>query len=116
MFRSLDFVYMPSKDVDADLKYYVEVLDAEQVFNIRDMGTQVAMLILGDGPRLLLAEHLEGELPILLYRVPNSKKAMYQLEKPVDLENAAHSPQVARLRQRRINFWFKVRLNAGAHL
>ena len=80
MFKSLDFIYMPSKNVDADLKYYSKVLNAEIVFNIRDMGTQVAMLILGDGPRLLLAEHLEGERPILLYRVDNLKKATKELK------------------------------------
>lgn len=80
MFQSLDFVYIPSKDVDADLKYYVEVLGAEKIFNISDMGTQVTMMKLGDGPRLLLARHLDGEVPILIYRVENLKKAMKELK------------------------------------
>jgi hypothetical protein len=93
IFGSLDFVYIPSKDVDKDLQYYVETLGAEKIFNINDMGTQVAMMKLGDGPRLLLAGHLEGEVPILIYRVENLKKAMDQLAAPVDLENATHSPQ-----------------------
>lgn len=80
LFLSLDFVYTPSKDVDADLKYYSEILGAEVVFNIKDMGTQVAQVKLGDGPRLLLAGHLEGELPILVYRVDNLKQAMKELK------------------------------------
>ncbi len=62
LFKSLDFVYMPSKDVGADLKYYAEVLGAEVVFNITDMGTQVAQVKLGEGPRLLLAGHLNGRI------------------------------------------------------
>jgi hypothetical protein len=80
IFGSLDFVYIPSKDVDADLEYYVKMLGAEKVFNINDMGTQVAMMKLCDGPRLLLAGHLEGEVPILIYRVENLKKAMKELK------------------------------------
>jgi len=38
MFLALDFIYMPSQDVDKDLKYYLEVLGAEEVFNINDEG------------------------------------------------------------------------------
>lgn len=80
MLRSLDFIYIPSKDVDADQGYYIKTLGAEKVFNIREMGTQVAMVKLGDGPRLLLAGHLEGEMPILIYRVENLKKAKKELK------------------------------------
>ena len=79
-FQSLDFIYIPSKDVDKELKYYVESLGAEEVFNIKDMGTQVAMMkMLGGGPRLLLADHLEG-LPIMIYRVEDIKKAKKELK------------------------------------
>lgn len=80
IFGSLDFVYIPSNDVDTDLEYYVDVLGAEKIFNISDMGTQVAMMKLGDGPRLLLAGHMEGDAPILIYRVENLKKAMKELK------------------------------------
>ena len=79
MLQSLDFIYIPSKDVDADLAYYAETLGAEKVFNIREMGTQVAMVKLGDGLWLLLAGHLEGEIPILIYRVDNLRKAKKEL-------------------------------------
>ena len=80
LFKSLDFVYIPSKNVDNDLKYYVEVIGAEEAFNIKEMGTQVAMVKLGSGPRLLLAGHLAGEVPILIYRVENLKKAIKELK------------------------------------
>jgi hypothetical protein len=66
----LDFIYMPSSDIARDVIFYREVLGGELVFAIGAMGTRVAALNLAEpGPRLLLAEHLEGEAPILVYRV-----------------------------------------------
>jgi hypothetical protein len=68
--ESFDFLYMPSSDVARDLGYYRDVLGAEIVFAIEAFGTRVAQVKLTDGgPRLLLAEHLEGEAPVLLHRV-----------------------------------------------
>jgi hypothetical protein len=70
MFGQLDYVYMPSRDVAADVAYFSDVLGGRCVFAIDAMGTRVAMIELTDGPpRLLLAGHLEGETPILVYRV-----------------------------------------------
>ena len=70
MFESLDYVYMPSRDVAADMAYFTDVLDARLIFAIDGMGARVAMLELTDGPpRLLLADHLEGDRPVLVYRV-----------------------------------------------
>jgi hypothetical protein len=70
MFETLDYVYMPSRDVAADVTYFSDVLGGRCVFAIDSMGTRVAMIALTDGPpRLLLAGHLEGEIPILVYRV-----------------------------------------------
>jgi hypothetical protein len=58
------------------------VLGAEVVFAIEAMGTRVAMLRLaGPGdPALLLAGHLEGERPVLVYRVADLEAAMAELE------------------------------------
>ena len=81
MFLSLDFVYMPSKDVDGDPKYYVDVLGAEEVFNIKDEGAQVAMVDMGTGPRLLLADHDGPDSAIMIYRVESLKKAKAELSK-----------------------------------
>lgn len=81
MFDELDFIYMPSHDVAADLRWFTDVLGARLIFAVEGMGTRVAMLELTDQPpRLLLAEHLEGDRPVLVYRVPDLAAAMAELE------------------------------------
>ena len=70
MFDRLDYVYMPSRDVAADVAYATDVLGGRLVFAIEGMGTRVAMVALTDAPpHLVLAGHLDGERPILVYRV-----------------------------------------------
>ena len=70
LFESLDYLYTPSRDVAADVRYFTEVLGARLVFAIDAMGTRVAMVELADGPpQIVLAGHLEGDQPILVYRV-----------------------------------------------
>jgi len=77
----LDFLYTPSRDVAADLGYFTEVLGGRVVFAIQAMGTRVAAVRLTEQPPLvLLADHLEGERPILVYRVPDLDAAMADLE------------------------------------
>jgi hypothetical protein len=77
----LDFIYTPSDDVAADMRYFTEVLGAQLVFAIDAMGIKVAMIELGDAsPRILLAGHLEGERPVLVYRVARLVDAMAELE------------------------------------
>ena len=52
------------------------------MFHIKEMGTEVAAVKLSDvGPLVLLAEHLEGNLPILIYRVENLQRAMGEMER-----------------------------------
>jgi catechol 2,3-dioxygenase-like lactoylglutathione lyase family enzyme len=81
MFDELDFIYMPSHDAAADLRWFTDVLGARLVFAVEGMGTRVAMLELTDQPpRILLAEHLEGDRPVLVYRVPDLAAAMAELE------------------------------------
>jgi hypothetical protein len=80
MFERLDYVYMPSRDVAADLAYFAETLGGRVVFAIEEMATRVAMVELTDDPpRLLIAGHLEGERPILIYRVDDLEAAMRDL-------------------------------------
>lgn len=70
MFESLDYIYMPSRDVPRDLAYFTGVLGGRLVFAVEAMGARVAMVALTDGPpRVLLADHLAGDRPILVYRV-----------------------------------------------
>jgi hypothetical protein len=70
MFDRLDYLYMPSKDVAADVAWFTEVLGGRLVFAIEAMGTRVAMVELTEEPpRILLAGHLEGDVPVLVFRV-----------------------------------------------
>jgi hypothetical protein len=69
-FDQLDFLYVPSADVAADADELAAAAGAETVFRIEAFGARVAMLWLAAGPpALLLTDHLEGERPILIYRV-----------------------------------------------
>src|SRR3954451_2474140 len=69
MLGSLDFVYCPSRDAAADLAHWTERLGATAVFAVERFETRVACVETGDGPAVLFAEHLEGDRPVLLYRV-----------------------------------------------
>jgi hypothetical protein len=81
-FQALDFVYMPSRDVAADMAYFTEVLGGRLVFAVEGMGTRVAMVELTETPpRVLLAGHLEGDQPVLVYRVDDLKASLRELEK-----------------------------------
>jgi hypothetical protein len=67
---ALDYIYAPSSDVAADVRWFVEVLGAELVFAIDSGGTRVAMLRLGtDRPPILVTDHLPDDRPVFLYRV-----------------------------------------------
>jgi hypothetical protein len=80
-FERLDFLYVPSRDVAADLGYFTEVLGGRVVFAIEAMGTRVAAVRLTEQPPLvLLADHLDGERPVLVYRVPDLGAAMAELQ------------------------------------
>jgi hypothetical protein len=80
-FEQLDFLYTPSRDVVGDLSYFTDVLGGRVVFAIDSMGTKVAAIELTEGPPLvLLTDHLEGERPILVYRVADRLAALAELE------------------------------------
>ena len=81
LLQQLDYIYMPSRDVAADLAYFLDVLGARLIFAIEGMGARVAMLELGEPPpNLLLADHLEGDRPVLVHRVANLQDATATLE------------------------------------
>ena len=80
-FEALDFEYMPSVDAAADVRHFTEVLGGELVFAIERFGTRVAMVQLTPGPpAVLLAQHLEGERPILVFRVDDLDEAVAAVE------------------------------------
>lgn len=78
--EALDFLYVPSRDVEADLEFYRDVLGARVAFAIEAMGTRVAEVVISpESPRLVLAEHLVGDAPVLLHRVSDLDAALAQL-------------------------------------
>jgi hypothetical protein len=80
MFESLDFIYVPTGDVDAAAAHHQRMLDAELLWKVRAMDTTVASLrVSAEGPQILLSGHLEGERPILVYRVADYQVAVAAL-------------------------------------
>jgi hypothetical protein len=81
MFECLDYIYMPSTDVAADVAYFTDVLGGRLVFAVEGMGTRVAMVELtAEPPRILLAGHLEGDRPVLVYQVDDLDASIAELE------------------------------------
>jgi hypothetical protein len=80
-FEQLDFIYTPSADVAADAAHLAEVVGGRIVFAVEAMGTRVAMVELtGGSPHLLLTDHLEGDRPVLIYRVANLDQALARMK------------------------------------
>jgi hypothetical protein len=80
VFGSLDYIYVPTADVDGEVERYAETMGAELVWKVRAMGTTVACLRVGEpGPAILLSGHLEGTTPVLVYQVPDYASTIAQL-------------------------------------
>lgn len=78
--EGLDVLYVPSRDVEADVGFYRDVLGARVVFAIEAMGTRVAEVAIGsEGPRFVLAGHLAGEAPLFLHRVSDLDETLVEL-------------------------------------
>jgi hypothetical protein len=79
-FESLDFIYMPSRDPAGEIRHFNDAIGAEIVFTIEAFGARVGMVSLGaDSPALLFADHLDGDRPILVYRVADLDAAIAEL-------------------------------------
>ena len=80
VFESLDYLYTPSRDVAADVAYLTDVLGGRLVFAIEGMGARVAMVELAPGPpAIVLNDHLDGDRPVLVYRVAELRAATADL-------------------------------------
>ena len=80
--ESLDFLYTPSHDVAADVADMTTVLGGRLVFALEDGGIRVALVQLPSGPPgILLTDHVEGDRPILVYRVTDLPLAVTELER-----------------------------------
>jgi hypothetical protein len=81
-FKSLDFIYHPSRNVARDITYFVDVLGGKLRFAVEGMGARVAAIELAPSPPLLLlADHVKGDTPILVFRVTDLKKELAALLK-----------------------------------
>jgi hypothetical protein len=68
--------------VAADMRFFIDVVGGRLGFAVEGMGARVAMVVLASGPpHLLLADHLDGDRPILVYRVADLRKASAELKK-----------------------------------
>jgi hypothetical protein len=82
VFAQLDYLYTPSNDVAADMRYFTEVLGGKLGFAVEGMGARVAMIELTDGPpHVLLTDHLDGDRAIYIYRVDDLRKAVAALKR-----------------------------------
>ena len=96
-FLSLDFLYVPTPDVDTAARWYVEVLGAHLEWKVRAIGTVVAELRVSDaGPLVLLSQHLQGPAPILVYRVADHDATVADLQSrgldPIEQLEIPHGP------------------------
>ena len=79
-FEQLDYVYMPTRDPSADSEYFTSVLGGRLIFAVEGMGARVAMIELTEQPpRILLADHLDGDRPVLVYRVADLGSSLQEL-------------------------------------
>jgi hypothetical protein len=74
-FKSLRFLYLGSAGFDQDLAYYRQVLGADRVWQFDAFASQVAAVRLGDGPLVLLADHLPAPSCILVYKAHDLERA-----------------------------------------
>jgi predicted enzyme related to lactoylglutathione lyase len=80
MFLSLDYLYVPAGDIEAAVRFYTEQLGGELVWKIHAFDTWVAAVRLtASGPLILLAAHLQGNTPILIYRVAHLESTVAAL-------------------------------------
>jgi hypothetical protein len=80
-FNGLDFLYMPTDDVAAEVEHFTSVLGGQFVFAIEAFGARVAMVRLaGEAPAVMFADHLDGERPVLVYRVADLDEAVESLK------------------------------------
>jgi hypothetical protein len=96
-FLSLDFLYTPSRDVASDLEVFEDMLGVRVRFAIDGVGTRVAAVELAEGaPLILLADHLEGERPIAVFRVEDLPATIDELRSrgwsPVRTFEIPHGP------------------------
>ena len=77
----LRYLYMGSSNIQRDVDYYTKVLGAKKIWDVSSFGTRVAAFQLGEGPKLLLADHRPALSCILIFRVDDLRAASEELRK-----------------------------------
>ena len=82
VFESLDFLYVPAPNIQESIRYYTNVLDGELLWKIHAYGVWVACIKLSNKqePYILLADHIEKQDMILIYRVNSIGKTYSDLK------------------------------------
>lgn len=82
MFESLDFLYVPAPHLDASVKFYTDVLGGELVWKIHAFGVWVACIKISriEKPYVLLADHINKNDVMQIYRVENLDNAIKELK------------------------------------
>jgi catechol 2,3-dioxygenase-like lactoylglutathione lyase family enzyme len=84
MFKSLDFLYVPAPDIESSVRYYTQVLGGELLWKIHAYEVWVACIALSEEednkPHVLLANHIQKNDMMLVYRVENLDNAIKQLK------------------------------------
>jgi len=80
--ESLDFLYVPAPDIHVSAKYYTDVLDGELMWKIHAFGVWVACIrpANSEKPYVLLADHINKNDVMLIYRVENLQSAIKELK------------------------------------
>jgi predicted enzyme related to lactoylglutathione lyase len=82
MFKSLDYLYVPAKDIELSISYYTEQLDGKLLWKVHAFETWVAAIQLADrSPQILLASHLAGTAPLPIYQVEQIDESIRSLKK-----------------------------------
>lgn len=82
VFESLDFLYVPSLNIQDSIIYYTKVLDGKLLWKIHEYGVWVACIKISNIKKLyiLLADHIEKKDLMLIYRVNNLDKTFFELK------------------------------------
>jgi hypothetical protein len=83
MFKSLDYLYVPAKDIELSIAYYTEQLGGKLLWKVHAFETWVAAIQLAVGnqsPQVLLAAHLAGTAPLPIYRVEQIDESISALK------------------------------------
>lgn len=80
-FAQLEYLYTPSRDVAKDAKFFTEKLGGRLVYAVDAIGARVARVDLTPRPpHVLLTDHLDGDRPVLVYRVGDLESAIEDLK------------------------------------